>query len=93
VEEAPGPDGLPVGFYREFWPEIKYIVLEMFNDFYRGELNLIRLNYNMISLILKIEEANNIEKYRPIGLLNVDYKWFTKSANLETYSTGSGTNQ
>jgi hypothetical protein len=65
-------------------------VLEMFNDFYRGELNLIRLNYNTISLILKIEEANNIKKYRPINLLNVDYKWFTKSANLETYSTGSG---
>jgi hypothetical protein len=32
----------------------------------------------MISLIPKIKDANNIKQYRPICLLNVDYKWFTK---------------
>jgi hypothetical protein len=32
----------------------------------------------MISLIPKIKEANNIRQYKPICLLNVDYKWFTK---------------
>lgn len=47
-------------------------------EFYRGELNLSRLNYGMISLIPKTKEANNIRQYRPICLLNVDYKWFTK---------------
>jgi hypothetical protein len=82
VNSAPGPDGLPVGFYREFWPELKPFVLEMFNDFYRGELNLSRLNYGKISLIPKTKEANNIKQYKPICLLNVDYKWFTKTLNL-----------
>jgi hypothetical protein len=48
VNSAPGPDGLPIGFYREFWAELKPLVLEMFNDFFRGELNLSRLNYGMI---------------------------------------------
>jgi hypothetical protein len=28
--------------------------------------------------IPKLKEANNIKQYRPICLLNVDYKWFTK---------------
>jgi hypothetical protein len=78
VNSAPGPDGLPVGFYREFWNEVKPIVLEMFHNLYRGELNLSRLNYGMISLIPKVKDASNIKQYRPICLLNVDYKWFTK---------------
>jgi hypothetical protein len=53
-------------------------MLEMFRDLHRGTLNLSRLNYGMISLIPKTKEANNIRQYRPICLLNVDYKWFTK---------------
>jgi hypothetical protein len=32
----------------------------------------------MISLIPKLKEANNIKQFKPICLLNVDYKWFTK---------------
>jgi hypothetical protein len=79
VNLAPGPDGLPVGFYREFWPELKPFVLQMFNDFFRGELNLSRLNYGMISLIPKTKEANSIKQSRPICLLNVDYKGFIKA--------------
>jgi hypothetical protein len=78
VNSAFGPDGLPVGFYREFWHNIKYLILEMFPEFYRGELNLSRMNYKMISLMPKLKEVNNIKQYRPICLLNVDYKWFTK---------------
>jgi hypothetical protein len=78
VNSAPRPDGQSVGFYREFWNELKITVLEMFQCLYRGELNLSRLNYGMISLIPKIKDANNIKQYRPICLLNVDYKWFTK---------------
>jgi hypothetical protein len=68
---SPGPDGQLVGFYREFWQEIKFVTLELFQDLYRGELNLSRPNYGMISLIPKLKEANNIKQYRPICLLNV----------------------
>jgi hypothetical protein len=32
----------------------------------------------MISLIPKLKEANNIRQYRPICVLNIDYKIFTK---------------
>jgi hypothetical protein len=35
---APGPDGLPVGFYRAFWPELKHIFLEMFQSLHKGDL-------------------------------------------------------
>jgi hypothetical protein len=63
---SPGPDGLSVNFYREFWAEIKAIMLEMFQELFRGELNLRRLNYDMISLIPNLEEAttlNNTDLY------------------------------
>jgi hypothetical protein len=75
---APGPDGLPVGFYRAFWPELKNLFLEMFQEFHSGGLKLCRLNYGMISLIPKLKEANNIKQFRLICVLNIDYKIFTK---------------
>jgi hypothetical protein len=52
---SPEPDGLSVSFYKEFWAEIKFILLKMFQDLFRGELNLSRLNYDMISLIPKLK--------------------------------------
>ena len=33
----------------------------------------------MITLIPKVKEANTIKQYRPICLLNVDYKWITET--------------
>jgi hypothetical protein len=58
--------------------QVREPVLEMFNKFYVGELNLCRLNYGLISLIPKLKDANHIKQYRPIYLLGVDYKCFTK---------------
>jgi hypothetical protein len=75
---APGPDGFPVGFYKVFWNELKLLMLEMFNNFHNGNFNLRRLNFGMISLIPKLKDATNIRQFRPICVLNVDYKWFTK---------------
>ena len=54
----------------------------MFQDCHRGDFNISRLNYGMISLIPKLKDANNIKQYRPICLLNVDYKIFTKALTM-----------
>lgn len=50
----------------------------MFQDFWEGHLDIKRLNYGFITLVPKLKEANTIKQYRPICLLNVDYKIFTK---------------
>jgi hypothetical protein len=50
----------------------------MLEDFYDGKLNLSRLNYGVIVLIPKTREVVNIKQFRPIYLLNVFYKLFTK---------------
>jgi hypothetical protein len=74
ISSAPGPDGLPVEFYKCFWEQVRSPVLEMFGKSYNGELNLSMINYGLISLIPKLKEANNIKQYKPIYLLGVDYK-------------------
>jgi hypothetical protein len=50
----------------------------MFQDFHKGVLDIKRLNFGVITLVPKLKEANTIKQYRPICLLNVDYKCFTK---------------
>jgi hypothetical protein len=69
-------------FIEFFWDDLKFLVLEMFNGLHRGDLNLRRLNFGMISLIPKLKDANNIRQFRPICVLNVDYKWFIKALTL-----------
>jgi hypothetical protein len=77
-DSAPGPDGFGVAFYKKCWNIIKGELLEMVEDFHRGDLDIGRLNYGVITLIPKIKEANNVKQYRPICLLNVSFKIFTK---------------
>jgi hypothetical protein len=49
---------------------------------YEGTLDIKRLNYGIITLLPKIKDAENIQQYRPICLLNCIYKWFTKCLTL-----------
>ena len=54
----------------------------MFEDFENQNLDLGRLNYGTITLLPKTKEANKIQQYMPICLLNVIYKIFTKTLML-----------
>ena len=56
--------------------------MEMINDFYLGNLDLTRLNYGVVTLVPKVVDANNEKQFRPICLLNVIYKIFTKTLML-----------
>ena len=78
--KAPGPDGFPMEFYQKFWEVIKGDLLSMFHALYSGDLPLFSLNFGVISLIPKVQEANIIQQYRPICLLNVSFEFFIKVA-------------
>lgn len=78
-ESAPGPNGFGVQFFKSFWEVIKPDLMLMFDDWFKGGLDLKRLSYGVITLLPKVKEANNIRQYRPICLVNVDYKIFTKT--------------
>jgi hypothetical protein len=78
---APGPDGFPIEFFQKFWELIKVDLLALFIDFYNGSLDIKRFNYGIIILIAKGQGADKLQMYRPICLLNVIFKIFTKFLN------------
>jgi hypothetical protein len=78
ADSAPGPNGFGVHFFKNFWPLIKGDYMAMMLDFHKEELDIKRLNSGVITLVPKLKDANNIKQYRPICLLNVDYKGITK---------------
>lgn len=78
AEGAPGPDGLSFIFYQKFWYLIKDDLIAMFNDFYKDDLDLERLNFALVTLIPKVGDANNMKQFRPISLLNCSFKIFSK---------------
>jgi hypothetical protein len=77
-ESAPGPNGFTIIFFKNLWRHIKEEFMKMVHDFNLNKLDLKRLNYGVITLVPKVKEANTIKQYRPICLLNVDFKVFPK---------------
>jgi len=77
---------MPVEFFQVCWEVIKEDLLEMFEKFHEHNLEIDRLNYGTITLIPKLKEANQIQQYRPICLLNVVFKIFSKTLMLRLES-------
>jgi hypothetical protein len=79
TDTAPGPDGLPVLFYKKFWPMLRRPVLQILNGFAMGTVDIARLNFGILSLIPKVTGAVDIKQFRPIALINVIFKIVSKA--------------
>ena len=84
--KAASPDKIHADFYQHCWEIIKEDVIEMFAEFHAGILDVSRLNYGIITLLPKVQDAERIQQYRPICLLNCIYKWITKVLTLRLES-------
>ena len=80
--KAAGPDKIPIEFYQSCWDIIKDDILKLFDDFFHERVDINRLNYGTITLLPKVKEANRIQQYRPICLLNCLYKLITKTLTI-----------
>jgi hypothetical protein len=78
LEGSPGHDGLSFLFFQKFWDTIKVDSIDLFSDFHRGNLDLFRLNFAMLTLIPKVENAVDMKNFRPISLLNCSFEIFGK---------------
>jgi len=87
--KAPGPDGFLAEFYQQFWDVIKGDLMNMFHDLHKGDLPLFSLHFGVIMLLPKTQEASKIQQYRPICLLNVNFKIFTKVATTQINSVAN----
>ena len=74
TNKSPGSDGIPVEFYLTFWENVKQMLLESINSAYHiGELSTTQ-KIGILSLIFKKSDKTLLENWRPISLLNTDYK-------------------
>ena len=78
--KTPGNDGLPVEFYQTFWRIIKDRLIELYEfSLQRGELHQSGRR-GVISLLPKGDKDPTLLKnWRPLTLLNVDYKILAKA--------------
>ena len=81
--KTPGSDGFTIEFYRFFWNAIGPIMVDSFNyAFENGEMSISQKR-GIISLIPKKDKDKTyLKKWRPISLLNNDYKIVTKALVL-----------
>ena len=78
--KSPGNDGIPAEFYQKFWPDIKTLMVNSFNASYiKGTLSQSQ-RQAVITLLEKTgKDRNLLKNWRPISLLNVDYKILSKA--------------
>jgi hypothetical protein len=77
--KTPGNDGITIEFYQKFWPLLKKPLLNCINGGYaKGHLSTSQ-RQAVITLLDKGKDRRILKNWRPISLLNVDYKIGTKA--------------
>lgn len=76
--KAPGSDGLPTEFYLTFWDSLGDHLVRVFNERFRLGILTDSQREGLLRLIHKKDERNLVKNWRPISLLNTDYKLASK---------------
>jgi hypothetical protein len=74
LNKAPDLDGKTKLFYKTYWPIIKLSVLASVQSFFRGGFMLKEFNHTNIALIPKVDNPSSMNQFRPISLINFNYK-------------------
>ena len=77
--KSPGSDGLPAEFYKMFWHDIKEPLLNSIKYAHQTGLLSVTQREGIITLMPKKgKDTSLIKNWRPLSLLNVDYKLIAK---------------
>ena len=78
--KSPGCDGLPAEFYLTFWPQVGPKLVDSLKFcFTKGRLSLSQRRGVITLLEKRGKDPNKIKNWRPVTLLNTDYKILTKT--------------
>ena len=81
---TPGADGLSTLFYQTFFDDLSPLYMAMIKDNFRKEILTPSQYLGYISLIPKdSDNPLDIQNFRPISLLNLDYKILTKALTIK----------
>ena len=79
-DKTPGTDGLPAEFYKVFWKDISPFLISALNYAFDSGCLSVTQRRGVIKLIPKTDtQLYFIKNWRPITLLNTDYKIAAKS--------------
>ena len=78
--KSPGNDGFTGEFYKAFWPIAGGLVVDSFNESYKkGKLTNSQRQAAITLLEKKDKNRAFLRNWRPISLLNIDYKIASKA--------------
>ena len=77
--KAPGLDGLPLEFYRVFWTLVSEDFVQVANEVLQCGSLLASQHAGVIRLLYKKGKRSDLNNWRPISLLNVNYKIISKA--------------
>ena len=81
--KSPGNDGLTAEFYNTFWPILGNLLVDSLNTAHiQGKLSNSQRQAIITLIEKKDKDRRHIENWRPISLLNVDYKIGSKASAL-----------
>ena len=78
--KTPGSDGISTEFYKFFWPDVKDIVTDSIHYALDNKQLSIDQKRGILTLIPKKDkDLRHLKNWRPLSLLNTDYKILTKA--------------
>lgn len=81
-DKTPGLDGIPVEFYKTFWPVIGPILLRLFSVCVAaGELPT-SCRQGAISMLFKKGDRTKLGNYRPLTMITADTKLLSKALSM-----------
>ena len=73
AESAPGQDGIPVFFYRDYWDRVAPDVMALMDEFHAGSARMDNINRAYIALLPKVQGPEHVGDFCPISLSNSLY--------------------
>ena len=77
--KSPGSDGLPTEFYLAFWEDLGDVLTRVLNEDYRSGSLTDSQREGLLRQVYKRDDKRLPKNWRPISLLNTDYKIASKA--------------
>ena len=82
TNKSPGPHSLTVEFYRKFWDLLSPYLIRIYNACFDAGEMCYSMKTSNTPVILTKGDRKALKNWRPISLLNVDYKICSKAISV-----------